>query len=99
LISVPTNYTLKGSCNATLNDFLAQNLVIEFYDSWNLTIFFSSDVKETQLLAATTPTKYSISQIELEYDYNSNLFLNVDDSREHMFLIFTHVNNHLFGSS
>lgn len=84
LISVPSEFNVTGgSCNTTLNGYLSQNIVITFYDSWNLMIFFSSDGKETELLtAATKPTKYFISQIQLDYDYNSNLFIDIEDSSE-----------------
>ncbi|XP_048746426.2 lysosome-associated membrane glycoprotein 1-like [Ostrea edulis] len=82
LISVPSEFNVTGgSCSTTLNGYLSQNIEITFYDSWNLTIFFSSDGKETELLTAPTkPTKYFISQIQLDYDYNSNLFIDIEDS-------------------
>ena len=58
----------------------AQQLTIYFYENWNLTITFSSDVKQGKLLTAGTVTKYSISNIELYYEINNNLFPKADDS-------------------
>ncbi|XP_062606824.1 lysosome-associated membrane glycoprotein 1-like [Saccostrea cucullata] len=57
-------------------------MVIGFYDTWRLTMYFSSDRMESNLLTAGKVSKYHISQIELDYDYNNNIF---DDAVESLF--------------
>ncbi|XP_062602264.1 lysosome-associated membrane glycoprotein 1-like [Saccostrea cucullata] len=83
VISLPVNYNGTGDCNTTLNGFYSQKMVVSFYNSWELTIYFSSDVQQSEYLITTERvTKYHISQIELVYDFNNNLFTNVTDSSE-----------------
>ena len=63
-----------------MDGYYAQQLTVSFYENWNLTITFSSDVKQRKLLTAEKVTKYSISNIELYYEINNNLFPKADDS-------------------
>ncbi|XP_062594162.1 uncharacterized protein LOC134255656 [Saccostrea cucullata] len=78
-IALPNRYTVSGDCNTTLNGYYSQKIVIGFYNSWKLTIYFSSDVQQNEILARENVTKYHISQIELDYDFNNNLFTNAVD--------------------
>ena len=63
-----------------MEGYYAQQLTVYFYENWNLTITFSSDVQQGKFLTAGTVTKYSISNIELYYEINNNLFPKADDS-------------------
>ncbi|XP_062598174.1 lysosome-associated membrane glycoprotein 1-like [Saccostrea cucullata] len=84
LISVPQETNTTGDCNMTMNGLYTQKLSINFYETWTLNLYFSSDKKQnTDLLTADAGVaNYDISQIELTYDYNNNLFSDVDDSGE-----------------
>ncbi|XP_062596104.1 uncharacterized protein LOC134257517 [Saccostrea cucullata] len=55
-------------------------IVIGFYNTWKLTLYFSSDVKQREILAREHVTKYHISHIELDYDFNNNLFTDAVDN-------------------
>lgn len=56
---------------------------VKFYEDWILIIYFiDSDNKidvQNQLIVDSFD-KYFIFQIELEYEYNSNFFVKVDES-------------------
>lgn len=56
---------------------------VKFYEDWILIIYFiDSDNKidvQNQLIVDSFD-KYYIFQIELEYEYNSNFFVKVDES-------------------
>ncbi|XP_061194381.1 lysosome-associated membrane glycoprotein 1-like isoform X2 [Saccostrea echinata] len=83
VILVPTNANFSGECDTTLNGLYTQELTISFYETWELKMYFSSNKKQnkTDLLTADEGVgNYDISQIELTFDYNNNLFMNVDDS-------------------
>ncbi|XP_062602249.1 uncharacterized protein LOC134263897 isoform X2 [Saccostrea cucullata] len=80
VISLPERYTVTGDCNTKLNGYYSQKIVIGFYNSLKFTIYFSSDVQKGEILAREKVTKYRISQIELDFDFNNNLFKDVDDS-------------------
>ncbi|XP_061194379.1 lysosome-associated membrane glycoprotein 1-like [Saccostrea echinata] len=81
-VPLPTKYTITGNCNTTLNGYYSQRMIIGFYDNWKMTMFFSSDLKQSKLLTVGQVSKYHISQIELNYDYNNNIF---DDAVESLF--------------
>ncbi|XP_062613762.1 uncharacterized protein LOC134275496 [Saccostrea cucullata] len=81
-ISLPDRYTVTGDCNTTLNGYYSQKIVIGFYNTWKLTIYFSSDVQKSESLAREKVTKYHISQIELDYDFDNNLFTDAVNSSE-----------------
>lgn len=56
---------------------------VKFYEDWILTIYFTDSENKTDVqnqLTADSSDKYFISQIELEYEYNSNLFVTADES-------------------
>ncbi|XP_062602274.1 uncharacterized protein LOC134263934 [Saccostrea cucullata] len=82
VVSLPEVYNVSGECNTTLNGLYSQQMVIRFYDTWILTIYFSTDKNQkTDLLSATTAVEnYYISQIELKYEYNNILFKDAVDS-------------------
>lgn len=79
-VGIPDTFNTSGTCNTTVEGYYAQQLTVYFYENWNLTITFSSDVKQGKFLTAEKVTKYSISNIELYYEINNNLFPNADDS-------------------
>ncbi|XP_062606827.1 lysosome-associated membrane glycoprotein 2-like [Saccostrea cucullata] len=82
VISVPVKTNTTGDCNMTMNGLYTQMLSISFYETWKLNLYFSSNKKQTTdlLTADAGVANYDISQIELTYDYNNNLFSDVDDS-------------------
>ncbi|XP_062596108.1 uncharacterized protein LOC134257520 [Saccostrea cucullata] len=82
LISLPDRYTVTGDCNKALNGYYSQKIVIGFYNTWKLTLYFSSDVQQSEILIREKVTKYHISQIELGYDFNNNLFTDAVDNSE-----------------
>lgn len=66
---------------------------VKFYEDWILTIYFTDSDNKTDVqnqLTADSSDKYYISQIELEYEYNSNLFVTADESSKlkHLHLLF-----------
>ncbi|XP_062596096.1 uncharacterized protein LOC134257513 isoform X1 [Saccostrea cucullata] len=81
-ISLPKNYTLSGDCNTTLNGYYSQKMVINFYNTWEMSMFFTSDVQQSEFWRGYTyrVTKYHISQIQLLYDFDNNLFTDAVDS-------------------
>lgn len=78
MVGVPEKFTVSGSCNTILNGRVSQKMEVKFYDDWKLSIYFTdtdnkTDKDQSQLTADGSP-KYYISQIELDYDFNSNIF-------------------------
>lgn len=64
---------------------------VKFYEDWILIIYFiDSDNKidvQNQLIVDSFD-KYYIFQIELEYEYNSNFFVKVDESSKLKYFYF-----------
>lgn len=64
---------------------------VKFYEDWILIIYFiDSDNKidvQNQLIVDSFD-KYFIFQIELEYEYNSNFFVKVDESSKLKYFCF-----------
>lgn len=64
---------------------------VKFYEDWILIIYFiDSDNKidvQNQLIVDSFD-KYYIFQIELEYEYNSNFFVKVDESSKLKYFCF-----------
>lgn len=80
-MGLPEKFTVSGSCNFLLNGEVSQKMEVKFYEDWILTIYFTdSDNKTDVQNQLTASDKYFISQIELEYEYNSNLFVTADES-------------------
>lgn len=92
-MGLPEKFTVSGSCNTFLNGLVSQKMEVKFYDDWNLTIYFTDDDNKTDndqnQLTADGSGKYYISQIELEYEFNNNIFKDADDSSklEHLHLL------------
>lgn len=82
-MGLPEKFTVSGSCNFLLNGEVSQKMEVKFYEDWILTIYFTDSDNKTDVqnqLTADSSDKYYISQIELEYEYNSNLFVKADES-------------------
>lgn len=82
-VGLPEKFTVSGSCNFLLNGEVSQKMEVKFYEDWILTIYFTDSDNKTDVqnqLTADSSDKYYISQIELEYEYNSNLFVTADES-------------------
>lgn len=82
-MGLPEKFTVSGSCNFLLNGEVSQKMEVKFYEDWILTIYFTDSENKTDVqnqLTADSSDKYYISQIELEYEYNSNLFVKADES-------------------
>lgn len=82
-MGLPEKFTVSGSCNTLLHGEVSQKMEVKFYEDWILTIHFTDSDNKTDVqnqLTADSSDKYYISQIELEYEYNSNLFVTADES-------------------
>ncbi|XP_062596103.1 uncharacterized protein LOC134257516 [Saccostrea cucullata] len=80
-VPLPAIYSVTGDCNTILNGFYSQKLVISFYDTWALTMYFSSDTKQKTVAerAEEGVTRYKISRIEFSFDYDNVFFKYADD--------------------